>query len=296
MGLSGGRAFREEELSPKGIQLAEQLIYASFLLSVVYAVKFRGWRMPSLPGLEDYAWLAVFELGLAALPLRPLAAAIATLGFLVLWLDAVLFRVFTIELGPGEVGTAITSSLYQELFGMDSARRFFKSRAAFTLLPLAAALLHLRPWTSARFATAMLASYGAWTLISIPEVSWVGLVPFVGWLALRLQAPRFAVWEVAGALGCLGLLSIRRPASRVFRPFFMPVRLKGSAHFKVRDEDSSLLNLHPAIPRPSESHGLLRGANVVYHLAGQPGVRYGLTTMCAGLGMGGTVLWENLNA
>jgi acetyl-CoA acyltransferase len=30
--------------------------------------------------------------------------------------------------------------------------------------------------------------------------------------------------------------------------------------------------------------------------AGRPGVRYGLTTMCAGLGMGGTVLWENLNA
>jgi acetyl-CoA acyltransferase len=25
-------------------------------------------------------------------------------------------------------------------------------------------------------------------------------------------------------------------------------------------------------------------------------VRFGLTTMCVGLGMGGTVLWENLNA
>ena len=24
--------------------------------------------------------------------------------------------------------------------------------------------------------------------------------------------------------------------------------------------------------------------------------RFGLTTMCVGLGMGGTVLWENLNA
>jgi acetyl-CoA acyltransferase len=30
--------------------------------------------------------------------------------------------------------------------------------------------------------------------------------------------------------------------------------------------------------------------------AGRPDVRYGLTTMCVGLGMGGTVLWENLNA
>ena len=25
----------------------------------------------------------------------------------------------------------------------------------------------------------------------------------------------------------------------------------------------------------------------------QPDVRYGITTMCIGLGMGGTVIWEN---
>jgi acetyl-CoA acetyltransferase len=30
--------------------------------------------------------------------------------------------------------------------------------------------------------------------------------------------------------------------------------------------------------------------------AGQPAARYGLTTMCVGMGMGGTVLWENINA
>ena len=32
------------------------------------------------------------------------------------------------------------------------------------------------------------------------------------------------------------------------------------------------------------------------HMPGQPGTRFGLTTMCVGMGMGGTVLWENLNA
>jgi acetyl-CoA acyltransferase len=31
-------------------------------------------------------------------------------------------------------------------------------------------------------------------------------------------------------------------------------------------------------------------------LAERPDVRFGLTTMCVGMGMGGTVLWENLNA
>jgi acetyl-CoA acyltransferase len=29
--------------------------------------------------------------------------------------------------------------------------------------------------------------------------------------------------------------------------------------------------------------------------ARHPEVRYGLTTMCIGLGMGGTVIWENLH-
>jgi acetyl-CoA acyltransferase len=27
----------------------------------------------------------------------------------------------------------------------------------------------------------------------------------------------------------------------------------------------------------------------------RPEVRYGLTTMCVGLGMGGTIIWENPN-
>jgi acetyl-CoA acyltransferase len=27
----------------------------------------------------------------------------------------------------------------------------------------------------------------------------------------------------------------------------------------------------------------------------RPDVRYGVTTMCVGLGMGGTVIWENLS-
>ncbi len=146
---------------------------------------------------------------------------------------------------------------------MTSARRFFKSRAAFTLLPLGAAFLHLGPWVNPSFATAILAIYGAWTLLSIAEVRWVGLVPFAGWLLLRVQATRFASWEVAGTLGYLGLLSIRRPTSRMFRPFFRPARPKGSAHFEARSEDSALLHLQPAIPGPSKSHGLLRGANVV---------------------------------
>ena len=32
---------------------------------------------------------------------------------------------------------------------------------------------------------------------------------------------------------------------------------------------------------------------IARELAEHPEVRYGLTTMCIGLGMGGTVIWEN---
>ena len=33
--------------------------------------------------------------------------------------------------------------------------------------------------------------------------------------------------------------------------------------------------------------------NLARELEAHPEVRYGLTTMCIGLGMGGTVVWEN---
>ncbi len=34
-------------------------------------------------------------------------------------------------------------------------------------------------------------------------------------------------------------------------------------------------------------------ANLARSFEAHPEVRYGLTTMCIGLGMGGTVIWEN---
>jgi len=32
-----------------------------------------------------------------------------------------------------------------------------------------------------------------------------------------------------------------------------------------------------------------------HQFAERPDVRYGITTMCIGIGMGGTVIWENPN-
>jgi len=68
-------------------------------------------------------------------------------------------------------------------------------------------------------------------------------------------------------------------------------------HFKIADDDP---RVNPwggaiAVGHPLASSGVRLMIQLARELAEQPNVRYGLTTMCIGLGMGGTVLWENLN-
>ncbi|MFI0349279.1 thiolase family protein [Actinomadura sp. 9N407] len=68
-------------------------------------------------------------------------------------------------------------------------------------------------------------------------------------------------------------------------------------HFKIADDD---VRVNPwggaiALGHPLASSGV-RLMNQLARLFGErTDVRYGLTTMCVGMGMGGTVLWENVN-
>jgi acetyl-CoA acyltransferase len=48
-----------------------------------------------------------------------------------------------------------------------------------------------------------------------------------------------------------------------------------------------------AIGHPLASSGVRLMTQLARHFEDQPGVRFGLTTMCIGIGMGGTVIWEN---
>lgn len=66
-------------------------------------------------------------------------------------------------------------------------------------------------------------------------------------------------------------------------------------HFGMRDDDARVNKWGGAI---AFGHPLASsGVRLMNQLAGQfalhPEVKYGLTTMCIGLGMGGTVIWEN---
>lgn len=66
-------------------------------------------------------------------------------------------------------------------------------------------------------------------------------------------------------------------------------------HFGIADDDSRV-NIHGgaiAVGHPLASSGIRLMLNLARGFELHPEVRYGVTTMCIGLGMGGTVIWEN---
>lgn len=66
-------------------------------------------------------------------------------------------------------------------------------------------------------------------------------------------------------------------------------------HFGIADDDPRV-NIYGgaiAVGHPLASSGIRLMLNLAEGFAAHPEVRYGITTMCIGLGMGGTVIWEN---
>jgi acetyl-CoA acyltransferase len=68
-------------------------------------------------------------------------------------------------------------------------------------------------------------------------------------------------------------------------------------HFGIADDDP---RVNPwggaiAIGHPLASSGVRLMTQLARHFAEHPSARYGLTAMCIGIGMGGTVIWENPN-
>ena len=68
-------------------------------------------------------------------------------------------------------------------------------------------------------------------------------------------------------------------------------------HFGIADDDARVNPWGGAIAlgHPLASSGVRLMMQLARQFAERPDVRYGLTTMCVGLGMGGTILWENTN-
>jgi acetyl-CoA acyltransferase len=66
-------------------------------------------------------------------------------------------------------------------------------------------------------------------------------------------------------------------------------------HFGIADDDPRVNPYGGAIAvgHPLASSGIRLMLNLARTFEEKPDVRYGITTMCIGLGMGGTVIWEN---
>jgi acetyl-CoA acyltransferase len=66
-------------------------------------------------------------------------------------------------------------------------------------------------------------------------------------------------------------------------------------HFGIADDDPRVNPVGGAIAvgHPLASSGVRLAINLARSFEEHPEVRYGITTMCIGLGMGGTIIWEN---
>ncbi len=110
-----------------------------------------------------------------------------------------------------------------------------------------------------------------------PEVMGVGPVP----------ATEKALAKAGLAIGDVGLFEVNEAFAVQVLAFL--------DHFGLADDDGRVNAYGGAIAvgHPLASSGVRLMTNLAAQFAEHPQVRYGLTTMCIGLGMGGTVIWEN---
>ena len=68
-------------------------------------------------------------------------------------------------------------------------------------------------------------------------------------------------------------------------------------HFGIADDDERINPMGGAIAvgHPLASSGIRLMTNLARDFTMNPTAKYGITTMCIGLGMGGTVIWENIS-
>ncbi|NIL79234.1 thiolase family protein [Rhodococcoides kroppenstedtii] len=112
-----------------------------------------------------------------------------------------------------------------------------------------------------------------------PAVMGVGPVPATEKLLARTGL----------SIGDIGLFEINEA--------FAVQVLAFTEHFGIADDDARVNQWGGAIAcgHPLASSGVRLMTQLSRQFATRPDVRYGLTTMCIGLGMGGSVIWENPN-
>ncbi|MCX2968645.1 acetyl-CoA C-acyltransferase [Streptomyces sp. TRM70308] len=110
-----------------------------------------------------------------------------------------------------------------------------------------------------------------------PEVMGIGPVP----------STEKALAKAGLSIGDIGLFEINEAFAVQVIAFL--------DHFGIADDDPRVNQYGGAIAfgHPLASSGVRLMTQLARQFEEQPHVRYGLTTMCVGFGMGGTVIWEN---
>lgn len=110
-----------------------------------------------------------------------------------------------------------------------------------------------------------------------PEVMGIGPIP----------ATEKALTKAGLTMADIGLLEINEA--------FAVQVLALLEHFDIADDDPRVNRYGGAIAygHPLASSGVRLMTHLAHQFAADPSVRYGITTMCIGMGMGGTVIWEN---
>jgi acetyl-CoA acyltransferase len=128
-----------------------------------------------------------------------------------------------------------------------------------------------------------------------PEVMGVGPIPSTE-KALRLaRRSRSSAAGASDAAGDSAGLSIEDIGLFELNEAFAVQVLAFLDHFGIADDDP---RVNPwggaiAVGHPLASSGVRLMTQLARQFAEHPEVRYGLTAMCIGIGMGGTVIWEN---
>ena len=112
-----------------------------------------------------------------------------------------------------------------------------------------------------------------------PEIMGIGPIP----------ATEKALKKAALSISDIGLFEINEA--------FAVQVLSFLEHFKIADDDARVNAWGGAIAfgHPLASSGVRLMNQLSRQFEMRPDVRYGITTMCIGLGMGGTIIWENEN-
>ncbi|MER5479452.1 acetyl-CoA C-acyltransferase [Streptomyces sp. NPDC002734] len=112
-----------------------------------------------------------------------------------------------------------------------------------------------------------------------PEVMGYGPIP----------ATEKALAKAGLSIGDIGLFEINEAFAVQVLAFL--------EHYGIADDDARVNQYGGAIAygHPLASSGVRLMTQLARQFEEQPQVRYGLTTMCVGLGMGATVIWENPN-